>query len=78
VNAPSLFDAASEALSIRDALPLSQASLRVKGLDAAPSGPLLVVHAFRIDTTLCGLRGGTATTLARAVTCDACRKEIDR
>ena len=73
----SLFDAAAERAAIVSGRPLSQESLRVRGLDAAPTGPLLVMHAFRQDATLCGLRHGSATTERRAVTCDACKAALE-
>lgn len=38
---PTLFDFAAERVAIATGLPVSQASLRVRNIDAAPSGPLL-------------------------------------
>jgi hypothetical protein len=78
VNAPDLFSAAAERAAIVSGRPVSQERLRVKGTDAAPAGPLLVVHGFARNKTFCGLAGGAATTEARRVTCEACRKALGR
>jgi hypothetical protein len=73
-----LFTAAAERAAIVSGRPVSQERLRVRGTDAAPAGPLLIVHGFARDKTFCGLDGGTATTDVRRVTCEACRKALGR
>jgi len=74
MTALSLFDAAAERAALVSGRPKSQEMLRAKGVDVAPSGPLLEVHGFRRDRTFCGLEGGSATTHLRAVTCAKCRE----